>query len=37
MTAHHDVTRLVMHARDMFVVAALVVPCSLSLAWWSFE
>ena len=33
--APHDVSRLAMSARDVFVVAALVVLCSLSLTGWS--
>ena len=31
ITAHPDVPRLAMLARDVFVVAALVILCSLSL------
>ena len=35
--APHDVSRLAMSARDVFIVAALVVLCSLSFAGWSLQ
>ena len=35
--APHDVSRLAMLARDVFVVAALAVLCSLSLTGWSLQ